>query len=29
MRNECEIEYKDCECCLEYTDINDGLILYK
>ena len=23
------IKYKDCECCLEYTNIKDDLILYK
>ena len=22
-----EIKYKDCECCLEYTNIKDDLIL--
>ena len=25
----CGIKYKDCECCLEYKNIKDGLILYK
>ena len=25
----CGINYKDCECCLEYTNIKDDLILYK
>ena len=25
----CGIKYKDCECCLEYTNIKDDLILYK
>ena len=25
----CGIKYKDCEYCLEYTDIKDDLILYK
>ena len=25
----CGIKYKDCECCLEYTNIKDDLILCK
>ena len=25
----CGIEYKNCECCLEYTNVKDGLILCK
>ena len=25
----CGIKYKDCECCLEYTNVNDDLIVYK
>ena len=23
------IKYKDCECCLEYTNVKDDSILYK
>ena len=25
----CGINYKDCECCLEYPNIKDDLIEYK
>ena len=25
----CGINYKDCDCCLEYTNIKDDLIEYK
>ena len=25
----CAIKYKDCECCLQYTIVNDVLIEYK
>ena len=25
----CGIKYKDCECCLEYTNVNNNLIEYK
>ena len=25
----CGIKYKDCKCCLEYTNLKDDLILYK
>ena len=25
----CGIKHKDCECCLEYTNVGDNLILYK
>ena len=25
----CRIKYKDCECCLEYTNVKNNLIKYK
>ena len=25
----CEIKYKECECCLEYTNFKDKLMVYK
>ena len=25
----CGIRYKNCECCLEYSNVKDDLILYK
>ena len=25
----CGIKYKDCECCLDYTNFKDDLLLYK
>ena len=25
----CGIKYKDCDCCLEYTNVKDNLIEYK
>ena len=25
----CRIEFKDCACCLEYTNVKDDLTLYK
>ena len=24
-----ELQYKDCKCCLEYTNVKNDLILYK
>ena len=24
-----EIEYKDCDCCLEYTNVKDDLVVHK
>ena len=25
----CGLKYKNCECCLEYTKVKDGLIVFK
>ena len=25
----CGIKYKNCECCLEYSNVKDDLIIYK